>query len=102
MAGLTGWLVQDEAEFRGPCRSAAGRDLQRLRQFARRGADFFLRPRARIIPAKEWELIECGLVPQITALDLFLYDIYHDQRILKDGVMPAISSSRGNSSSKSS
>jgi len=43
----------------------------------------------RIIPAKEWELIERGLVQRITALNLFLHDIYHEQRILKDGVVPA-------------
>ena len=43
----------------------------------------------RIIPAKEWELIERGLVQRITALNLFLHDIYHEQRIIKDGVVPA-------------
>jgi uncharacterized circularly permuted ATP-grasp superfamily protein len=43
----------------------------------------------RIIPAKEWELIERGLVQRITALNLFLHDIYHEQRIVKDGVIPS-------------
>ncbi len=42
----------------------------------------------RIIPAKEWELIERGLVQRITALNLFLHDIYHGQNILRDGVIP--------------
>jgi uncharacterized circularly permuted ATP-grasp superfamily protein len=42
----------------------------------------------RIIPAKEWEHIERGLVQRITALNLFLHDIYHEQKILKDGVIP--------------
>jgi uncharacterized circularly permuted ATP-grasp superfamily protein len=42
----------------------------------------------RIIPAKEWELLERGLTQRITALNLFLHDIYHEQRILKDGVIP--------------
>ena len=42
----------------------------------------------RIIPAKEWELIERGLVQRITALNLFLHDIYHAQNILRDGVIP--------------
>ena len=42
----------------------------------------------RIIPAKEWEHIERGLVQRITALNLFLHDIYHEQRIVKDGVVP--------------
>ena len=32
----------------------------------------------RIIPAKEWEMIERGLAQRITALNLFLHDIYHE------------------------
>ena len=43
----------------------------------------------RIIPATEWEHLERGLVQRITALNLFLHDIYHEQRIVKDGVVPA-------------
>ena len=42
----------------------------------------------RIIPAKEWDYLERGLTQRITALNLFLHDIYHEQRILKDGVIP--------------
>ena len=42
----------------------------------------------RIIPAKEWDLIERGLVQRITALNLFLHDIYHGQSILRDNVIP--------------
>ncbi|HEY5041348.1 MAG TPA: circularly permuted type 2 ATP-grasp protein [Verrucomicrobiae bacterium] len=42
----------------------------------------------RIIPAKEWEFLERGLTQRITALNLFLHDIYHEQKILKDGVVP--------------
>src|SRR5581483_5215983 len=38
----------------------------------------------RIIPAAEWQHIEAGLVQRITALNLFLHDIYHEQRILKE------------------
>ncbi len=43
----------------------------------------------RIIAAKEWEYLERGLIQRITALNLFLHDLYHEQRILKDGVIPA-------------
>lgn len=43
----------------------------------------------RIIPAKEWDFLERGLTQRITALNLFLHDIYHEQRILKDGVIPS-------------
>lgn len=42
----------------------------------------------RIISAAEWEHIEAGLKQRITALNLFIDDIYHDQRILRDGVVP--------------
>jgi uncharacterized circularly permuted ATP-grasp superfamily protein len=42
----------------------------------------------RIIPAKEWEFLERGLAQRITALNLFLHDIYHEQKILKDGIIP--------------
>jgi uncharacterized circularly permuted ATP-grasp superfamily protein len=42
----------------------------------------------RIIPADEWDLVERGLVQRITALNLFLHDIYHAQNILRDGVIP--------------
>jgi uncharacterized circularly permuted ATP-grasp superfamily protein len=43
----------------------------------------------RIIPRAEWEHVERGLGQRITALNLFLRDIYHDQKILRDGVIPA-------------
>jgi uncharacterized circularly permuted ATP-grasp superfamily protein len=42
----------------------------------------------RIIPAQEWEHLERGLEQRITALNLFLHDVYHGQRIMKDGVVP--------------
>jgi uncharacterized circularly permuted ATP-grasp superfamily protein len=42
----------------------------------------------RIIPADEWASLEAGLKQRIRALNLFLTDIYHGQRILKDGVLP--------------
>ena len=42
----------------------------------------------RIIEAAEWDTIERGLKQRIRALNLFIDDIYHDQNILKDGVIP--------------
>ena len=42
----------------------------------------------RIIPAAEWAKIEAGLSQRLQALNLFLADIYGDQIILKDGVVP--------------
>jgi uncharacterized circularly permuted ATP-grasp superfamily protein len=43
----------------------------------------------RPIPACEWHGLEAGLAQRIRALNLFLHDVYHDQRILKEGVIPA-------------
>jgi len=43
----------------------------------------------RIIPAAEWRLLERGLKQRVHALNLFLSDIYGEQKILKSGVVPA-------------
>ncbi len=42
----------------------------------------------RILTAAEWETIERGLTQRITALNLFLKDVYNGQRILKERIMP--------------
>ena len=42
----------------------------------------------RIIPAHEWAQVERGLTQRLTALNLFLRDIYHEGRILTEGVVP--------------
>ena len=43
----------------------------------------------RIIPAAEWKRIELGLIQRLTALNLFLDDVYHGQKALKDRIVPA-------------
>src|SRR6476659_9031747 len=43
----------------------------------------------RIVTAAEWNAIETGIKQRLKALNLFLKDIYHDQFIIKDGVVPA-------------
>ncbi len=43
----------------------------------------------RIVTAQEWGRIERGLEQRVRALNLFLHDVYHEQRILEDGVVPA-------------
>ena len=43
----------------------------------------------RIVAAAEWHLIELGLKQRIKALNLFIDDVYHEQKIVKDGVIPA-------------
>ena len=42
----------------------------------------------RVIPRTEWEALERGLKQRATALNRFLHDIYHDQEILRAGVVP--------------
>lgn len=42
----------------------------------------------RIITSEEWDTIERGLKQRITALNYFLHDIYHDGKILNDGIVP--------------
>ena len=42
----------------------------------------------RVLSGEEWQHIESGIVQRITALNLLLDDIYHEQRILRDGVVP--------------
>lgn len=42
----------------------------------------------RIIDSQEWKAIDAGLRQRITALNLFIDDMYHDQKIVKDGVFP--------------
>jgi uncharacterized circularly permuted ATP-grasp superfamily protein len=42
----------------------------------------------RPVAAAEWKVLEKGLVQRIRALNLFLHDIYHDRRILREGVVP--------------
>ncbi len=42
----------------------------------------------RIIDRKEWVRIEAGLKQRLTALNLFIHDLYNDQRIIKDRVFP--------------
>ena len=43
----------------------------------------------RILPANEWRLIERGLRQRVAALNRFLHDIYHEQEILRLGIIPS-------------
>lgn len=42
----------------------------------------------RVITAQEWQQIETGVIQRVRALNMFLHDIYHDRRILADGIIP--------------
>ena len=43
----------------------------------------------RVIPAHEWRDMEKGLRQRVTALNRFIHDVYHDQEIVKAGIVPA-------------
>lgn len=51
----------------------------------------------RVIPGHEWERLERGLKQRITALNLFVEDVYHDKKIIKDKIIPdwVVYSSKG-------
>src|SRR3954453_7132781 len=43
----------------------------------------------RVIPASEWRVVERGLKQRLRAINQFIDDLYHDQRVVADGVFPA-------------
>jgi uncharacterized circularly permuted ATP-grasp superfamily protein len=43
----------------------------------------------RVLTAAEWNKLETGVRQRVAALNMFLEDIYHDQKILKDGIVPS-------------
>jgi uncharacterized circularly permuted ATP-grasp superfamily protein len=43
----------------------------------------------RILTAGEWRRLDAGVKQRVAALNAFLHDIYHDRRIVRDGVIPA-------------
>ena len=42
----------------------------------------------RVVEAAEWEILERGLRQRVFALNAFINDIYHDRKIISDGVVP--------------
>ena len=46
-------------------------------------------PVPRIISATDWEYLKKGIEQRVTALNMFLDDVYHDGRILKEKIIPA-------------
>ena len=95
------------AEVVAQIASMDGKDVRRAaelanRSFLHRGVTFTIYsddapaaerilpfdPIPRIVPADEWAVVEAGLRQRIKALNRFVHDIYHDQEILHDGVVP--------------
>lgn len=97
--GYAKWLLQQSEELMRSRRDEAEMIFRRVGiTFAVYGAKdegqtdterlipFDLIP--RIIPAEEWRMLERGLIQRVTALNKFLHDVYHEQEILKAGVIP--------------
>ena len=98
--GFDRWLQQQSAELMAARREEAEMIFRRVGiTFAIYGAKdedgagterlipFDVIP--RIIPSDEWTTLERGLTQRVTALNRFLHDVYHDQDILKAGIVPA-------------
>ena len=43
----------------------------------------------RVVRAAEWRTLETGVAQRVKALNLFLWDVYHERHILNDGTVPA-------------
>ncbi len=43
----------------------------------------------RIIPANEWAAVSRGLLQRVRALNCFIDDVYNEQKVLADGIVPA-------------
>jgi uncharacterized circularly permuted ATP-grasp superfamily protein len=46
-------------------------------------------PIPRVVTAAEWSTLERGVAQRIRALNAFLHDVYHERRLIRDGVVPA-------------
>lgn len=107
MAGDTGTVREHYREFDGWLKRQSAERIERKRAeadltFRRVGITFAVYGDdagterlipfdtiPRIIPAHEWSALEAGLVQRVKALNMFVHDIYHDQNIIKAGIIPA-------------
>jgi len=89
------WIEKQPAEYLAQKRQEADALFQRVGiTFAVYGEEagterlipFDIVP--RIIPAADWQTLERGLAQRVRALNMFLRDIYNEQAILKDGIIP--------------
>ena len=89
------WLAQQPSHLIAHKRDEAALNFQRIGiTFSVYGDDagrerlipFDIIP--RVIGTAEWAKLQAGLVQRVTALNHFLHDVYHDQAILKAGIIP--------------
>lgn len=43
----------------------------------------------RVISRADWQHVESGCIQRVTALNRFIHDVYHERRILRDGIVPS-------------
>lgn len=43
----------------------------------------------RVITARDWALLDAGIKQRVKALNMFIWDVYHDRKIFRDGIVPA-------------
>ena len=87
-AGLEAVLRADAGELTG----RIGRSLKRagVRFSSIEGdLEFYVDPVPRVITASDWEPVKRGLAQRVRALNAFVADVYGDQRIVAEGVVPA-------------
>ena len=81
-------LQLNEFDERGQMRDQAFRDQGITFSYSGEERPWPLDLIPRIITAKEWSVIEKGIIQRVSALELFLEDIYTDGNIIDDGVIP--------------
>lgn len=93
---LNGWLAQQTPEHLTHKRQQADLMFHKLGiTFAVYGEEtgterlipFDIIP--RIFPKSEWQALEKGLRQRVLTLNMFLHDVYHEQKIIKAGIIPA-------------
>lgn len=93
---LAGWLSEQPEKALGLMQADAEAIFRRLGiTFAVYGSEeghekvipFDVIP--RIIAAQEWKRLSAGIDQRVRALNAFLHDVYHDQEILKAGIVPS-------------
>ncbi len=81
----------DALDLRELCQAVARDADDRGVRFG--GADdpqeFRIDPIPRLIEADEWSRLSAGVAQRVRALELFVRDVYGEQRIVRDGVVPA-------------
>jgi len=86
-AGLDAVLRADPAELPGQISRSLTRAGVRFSSMEG-DLEFYVDPVPRVIPAADWEPVKRGLAQRVRALNAFVADVYGEQRIVAEGVVP--------------